>query len=215
MPTQRTPEPETARIAPGELRSLQLCLGFANTQKWHASAHPTEEIINYADLLDWAEASGLLKAAAKRRLSRLAAHDPPAAEAARQRAIELREAIYRIFTALVEKQTPSAADIACLNTALARALAHSQIVAVAEHFAWGWADTDSLDRVAWPIARSAGELLTSAWLDRVGQCADDRGCGWLFIDTSKNHSRRWCDINDCGNRAKARRHYQRVREQRA
>ena len=59
----------------------------------------------------------------------------------------------------------------------------------------------------WPVVQSAVDLMTSPELDRVGQCADDRGCGWLFVDTTKNRSRRWCDMRDCGNRAKARRHY--------
>jgi predicted RNA-binding Zn ribbon-like protein len=80
-------------------------------------------------------------------------------------------------------------------------------------FAWDWAeDPDSLDRVLWVVARSAGELLTSDQLDRVRQCADDRGCGYLFLDTSRNRSRRWCSMESCGNRAKARRHYQRQQQ---
>ena len=65
------------------------------------------------------------------------------------------------------------------------------------------------DRILWPVARSAGELLISDKLDRVRQCADDRGCGYLFVDTSRNRSRRWCSMESCGNRAKAHRHYQR------
>ncbi|MEO8392900.1 MAG: CGNR zinc finger domain-containing protein [Chloroflexota bacterium] len=63
------------------------------------------------------------------------------------------------------------------------------------------------------VALSAAELLISEAHDRIGQCADDRGCGWLFFDTSKNHSRRWCDMNDCGNRAKQHRHHERRKDQ--
>jgi predicted RNA-binding Zn ribbon-like protein len=63
----------------------------------------------------------------------------------------------------------------------------------------------------WPVVHSAAELLTSPHLDRVRQCADDRGCGFLFFDTSRNGSRRWCSMESCGNRAKARRHYQRTK----
>jgi len=49
-------------------------------------------------------------------------------------------------------------------------------------------------------------LLTSSQrLNQVRQCRGDN-CGWLFVDGSKNHSRRWCDMRDCGNRAKVRRH---------
>ena len=67
----------------------------------------------------------------------------------------------------------------------------------------------------WPIVESAAELLTSERRSRIGQCADDRGCGWLFLDATKNRSRRWCAMGDCGNRAKARRHYLRTRGRRA
>ncbi|MCB0153982.1 MAG: CGNR zinc finger domain-containing protein, partial [Anaerolineae bacterium] len=55
---------------------------------------------------------------------------------------------------------------------------------------------------------SAAELLTSDRLNRVGQCAGE-SCGWLFLDTTRNHSRRWCEMEHCGNRAKAKRHYRR------
>jgi predicted RNA-binding Zn ribbon-like protein len=73
---------------------------------------------------------------------------------------------------------------------------------------------DAADRPAEarPIALSAAELLISEERERIGQCADDRDCGWLFLDNSKNRSRRWCYINDCGNRAKQRRHYERTRK---
>ena len=68
------------------------------------------------------------------------------------------------------------------------------------------------ERVLWPVVWSAANLLTSRILERVGQCADDRGCGWLFMDLSRNRSRRWCDMKDCGNRDKVRRYYARKRE---
>jgi predicted RNA-binding Zn ribbon-like protein len=63
----------------------------------------------------------------------------------------------------------------------------------------------------WPVVRDAADLLTSKELNRVGRCADER-CGWLFVDTSRNRSRRWCSMESCGNRAKARRHYRKSRD---
>jgi len=57
--------------------------------------------------------------------------------------------------------------------------------------------------------------LTSEELDRVRECADDRGCGYLFMDTSRNRSRKWCDMRGCGNRAKAQRHYRRTQAETA
>ena len=88
-------------------------------------------------------------------------------------------------------------------------MAKSSIVRVGERFAWDWTPENALDRVLWPVVRDAAELLSGEDLDRVGRCAD-ANCGWLFLDTSRNHSRRWCSMKDCGNRAKARRHYQRT-----
>jgi len=64
----------------------------------------------------------------------------------------------------------------------------------------------------WPVTRAAVDLLLSDSLAQVGQCADDRGCGLLFIDTSRNHSRQWCSMDACGNRAKAQRHYRRSKK---
>ncbi len=68
----------------------------------------------------------------------------------------------------------------------------------------------ALDTVLWSVARSSAELLISEDLMRVKECPENDGCGWLFVDTSRNHKRRWCDMEGCGNRAKARRHYERI-----
>jgi predicted RNA-binding Zn ribbon-like protein len=204
-----------SEIERAQLPEFQHCLDFVNTVKWHASARPIDEIASYAALLDWARTSGLVDAARAQQLQALASQQPALAEEALRRARALREVIYRIFAAVAGAQPPAPDDLARLNIALAEALAHARIEFIAGDFVWGWARGGAaLDSLLWPIARSAADLLTSRWRGRVGQCADDRGCGWLFIDTSKNHSRRWCDINDCGNRAKARRHYQRVRDNR-
>jgi predicted RNA-binding Zn ribbon-like protein len=120
--------------------------------------------------------------------------------------------MYHLFSAQAHGHTADPADVAVINEALAVAMAHARLSVTAEGFAWNWAGEDcteavELDQMVWPVVQSAVDLLTSPELDRVGQCADDRGCGWLFLDMTKNRSRRWCDMRDCGNRAKARRHY--------
>jgi predicted RNA-binding Zn ribbon-like protein len=161
------------------------------------------------------------------RLLKEAARRPVDATAVLERAIALREAIYRIFSAISHERPLQAADLATFNAELSRALAQSRIVSTlrqpfdgaqdkaqdtaAEGFAWDWAGAgEALDQMLWPVVHDAAGLLTSEELDRVGQCADDR-CGWLFLDTSRNRSRRWCSMEDCGNRAKARRYYERKR----
>ena len=189
----------------------QLSLGFANTADWHASDHPVEFLTSYSDLVAWSQHVGILTDHRAQRLLKEAARRPVDASAVLERAIALREAIYRIFSAISHGRPPQAADLAIFNAELSGALAQSQIVSTAEGFAWDWAGAeDALDGMLWPVVHDAAGLLTSEELDRVGQCADDR-CGWLFLDTSRNRSRRWCSMEDCGNRAKARRHYERKR----
>jgi len=76
--------------------------------------------------------------------------------------------------------------------------------------AWRWefVDGEELDSMLWPIVRDAAELLTSRDFDRVTECSGS-DCTWLFADKSRNRSRRWCDMAECGNRSKARRFYRR------
>jgi predicted RNA-binding Zn ribbon-like protein len=186
-------------------------LDFANTADWHASDHPVELLTSYSDLVAWSQRMGILTEHQAQHLLEEAAHRPVDATVVLERAIALREAIYRIFSAISHGHSPQAADLATFNAELSGALAQSRIVSTAEGFAWDWAGAeDALDQMLWPVLHDAAGLLTSEELDRVGQCADDR-CGWLFLDTSRNRSRRWCSMEDCGNRAKARRYYERKR----
>lgn len=193
------------------LETGYLCLDFANTLDMHASDEPVESLFSYEDLVSWAADVGVLGPAMQEDLVRTAEQRQEEAGAVYARSIELREAIYRIFSAIAAQQSPGSADLAVLNRALAGASAHQVIVAAGDGYEWAWqaGDAQDLDQMLWPIARSAADLLTSADLDRVRECADEDGCGWLFYDTSRNRSRKWCSMESCGNRAKARRHYHR------
>ncbi len=186
-----------------------LCLDFANTLEMHASDHPQETLHNYADLVAWADDSGILTSHETKKLLEAAQGKPIAAQQVLEQALGLRDVIYRIFAALATGRSPADNELTVLNSALSNAMGGAQIVQIEESYQWQWElKKGALDSMLHPIVRSAAELLTSDDLRRVGQCADDRGCGWLFIDTSKNRSRRWCSMDDCGNRAKQRRHYQ-------
>lgn len=194
-----------------DFESGELCLDFANTSDWHASEHPQERLRSYADLLAWGEAAGILSADQATRLRQMALQQPEVATVAHRRAIELREAIYRIFSNHYRRGAIDPADLQTLNAFLTEALPHLRLVQDRDGFTWSWeAEADALDRVLWQVARSAAELLTSATLERVRECEDDRGCGYLFVDTTRNRSRRWCSMESCGNRAKQRRHYARL-----
>ncbi len=194
----------------------ELCLDFANTADWHASGSPVELLRTYRDLVTWSRQVGLLNAAAGGRLLHEAGRRPADADAVLKRAIAIREAIYGIVLALLEQRPPAASVLKIFNRELKTAFRHLQVVPRPQGLTWNWiAGSRNLEAMLWPILRSAAELLTSERRARIGQCADDRGCGWLFLDNTKNRSRRWCEMGDCGNRAKAHRHYQRSRVLRA
>ncbi len=182
-------------------------MDFANTLDWHASDRPHETLHRYEDLLEWVHAHGVLSRDRIDVLARRARREPQAAAAVYRRATALREAIYRIFVDRITGSVPAHGDIRLLNEELQRALPHYRVEVAADGPAWRLAaDGAEFDAPLWPIVQSAAELLLSENLrDRVGQCADPEGCGWLFLDLSKNRSRRWCSIQDCGNRAKQRR----------
>jgi predicted RNA-binding Zn ribbon-like protein len=194
-----------------KLETERLCLDFTNTVNWHASAQPVEGLPEYGDLLSWAEKVGLLTETEAQRLKRQAARRPAEASAVLARAHSLREALYRLLTATAHGDPANSADLDLINDELPRALAQARLAPAGAGYALRWpAAPDALDRMLWPVAYSAAELLAQPdLLSRVGECADDRGCGYLFLDMTKNRSRRWCDMKDCGNRAKARRHYER------
>lgn len=202
------PSPIGKKLVAGEL-----CLDFANTAEWHASDTPIELLRTYRDLVTWSQRVGLLDAETAGRLLREVRKHPADAAAVLTRAIALREAIYGIVLAILQRRPPDASILQGFNRELRTAFRHLQVVPRPGGLAWNWDFADRhFEAMLWPVVRSAAELLTSERHARIGQCADDRGCGWLFLDTTKNRSRRWCAMGDCGNRAKARRYYRRSRE---
>jgi predicted RNA-binding Zn ribbon-like protein len=208
-----SPTGASARISDLSLLGGRLCLDFANTLDWRASEHPLEYLTSYAALATWGEHAGALSAAAAEQLRTAAERRPEEATTTLRDALALREAIWRIFVALAHSERPPAGDLERLNVMLGEALRHAQIAPAAgatSPYMWDWEERgDALGRPLWPVVRSAADLLTSDDAGRAQECLGD-GCGWLFLDTSKNHSRRWCAMRGCGNRAKARRHYQRA-----
>ena len=187
-----------------------LCLDFANTLHDRSST-PRELLNSYTDLVQWGQEAGILSESEAEQLTAEAAHLPEEAEHVRQQAIELREAIYHIIYTQLYYSTPEAQALALLNSWLPRAMVKASHSSTGNSFTWDWEyENVALNRILWPIARSAAELLTGEELASVKMCAADN-CNWLFLDTSKNHTRRWCDMKSCGNRAKVKRHYKKGR----
>jgi predicted RNA-binding Zn ribbon-like protein len=191
---------------------LTLCFDFANTVSWRTGEQPREKLTSYAGLLAWATRTGILPDRSMRQMLASAQRSPARAAAVLKRAVSVRESIYRTFAAIAAGRRVPMRDLMAVNHAIRESLSRLEVASRAGGFSWQWAThPDALDQILWPIARSAAELLTSSDLERVRLCAGP-GCGWLFLDRSRNRSRKWCDMSDCGNRAKARRHYERARQ---
>lgn len=179
----------------------RVCLDFANTANRPDGRTPVDEKLgSYADLVAWAERMTILPPAGVARLVARASADGEGAERVVAQARALREAIYHVFAS----DPPAADDIDVLGRWAAKAASERRLVPAGDGWAFAWSDSDALDSVLWPVAFAAAELLVSEDRVRVKPCAADT-CNWLFLDRSRNRSRRWCDMKDCGNRAKAKR----------
>jgi predicted RNA-binding Zn ribbon-like protein len=189
-----------------------LCLDFCNTVGGKRGGIAREKLHSLNDFIAWAEQAKLVKPAQAENLKRYAASHPSEAAELLSRATELREAIFHIALSAADEKIPQHADLSRLNSEIRAGLSRLSISPSndGKGYAWQWSENDlKPEHLLAPIARSAAELLVQPDLvAKVHQCQGDN-CGWLFVDCSKNHSRRWCDMRDCGNRAKVRRHRKR------
>lgn len=191
----------------------KLCLDFANTVEPRHGDDRHDYLAGYPDLVRWSEHAGALSEEEARRLLLVGEARPAEAAHTFEWALALRETIYRGFSAVAYGGRVEEADLKMLTSAHLEALAHYRIVPAGEGFEWKAAGIDGLGRPLWRVSLSATELLTGGELDRVKACpAGEGGCAWLFVDESKNKSRRWCSMESCGSRAKMRRMYARRRE---
>ena len=167
--------------------SLDFCNSVSPTRR------PTlrDRIENPDEFLSWAQRAGckLDKKPARRTLAQL--H-------------RLRGALIGIFHALAEQRTPADADFGVLNEELAEARAAERLVSAGSGYEVEDVSPQLIDRFRHAIARDAAALLTGD-LRRVKRCPS-HDCLWLFHDDSKNLSRRWCAMDDCGTLAKVRRY---------
>jgi predicted RNA-binding Zn ribbon-like protein len=168
-----------------ELSGGNLCLDFINTVSDRAG-EPREHVETYGDLLEFARQAGAMPPAEVEELAAEATSDPAYATRVNAQALRTREVLYRIFRTIATENMPGDRDLAALNSILVDGLAKARLI------------------------REGDAYLASGRLDRIRLCGSDT-CEWLFLDESRNRSRRWCDMSTCGNREKARRHYEKAR----
>ncbi len=184
-------------------------LDFCNTLGGRLSGPWDDEwLVTPADLAGWCAHVGLLPPPTARRIERAAAGAPRDAEAVLQRALGLREAGYRVLAAVARDLTPPAPDLGILRDAHRDALGHAALVPSGARLDWRWPAGDALELPLWAVVQAMIDLLRSDRLDRLKQCAN---CRWLYLDASRNRSRRWCSMAHCGTSAKIEARRERAR----
>jgi predicted RNA-binding Zn ribbon-like protein len=188
-----------------DLSAGALCLDLINTRQGRADATPREDLADYHALVRFVLESEVIGADQAVALGALADADPTAAHTVLARARAFREGLHGLFSAGIADETPAETDLLAVNHELRAALAHVWMAPEDTGFRMTFGpDARDMAVPLWLAARSAFDLLRSPDLDRVRECAN-HDCGWLFLDLSRNRSRKWCDMNTCGNRAKVRR----------
>lgn len=192
-----------------ELDAGCTCLDFANTLTLDS-----DHLNSYADLVAFADQARLITPDAAAWMHARAERDEHRADDVLVRARWLRQAIRGIFGNLAAGETPRELDLDMLNRDLAESMAHARVLPDGSGgYRWGWSGRE-LHMLLWPITRSAADLLTSDEQRRLVRECGASDCRWLFLDNTRNRSRQWCSMQSCGNREKARRHYQRLRARR-
>jgi predicted RNA-binding Zn ribbon-like protein len=191
-------------MKPFELLADHVALDFVNTLDGRFAARgPTELLTSYDRLLAFSEQAGLLNSLEARRLKRAAQESNT--QQALKHAKELREALFTVFAAASRDAPPSDEALDILNQWLAEDRPARVVAWEDGHFAWQTEGGDlDLATLLGRIAEAAAELLTSPDVHHIKECGSPT-CRWLFLDRTRNHSRRWCDMRTCGNRIKARR----------
>jgi predicted RNA-binding Zn ribbon-like protein len=186
-----------------------LALDFQNTVSWSSAGLAEERLRSYADLAAWAAEARLLPRA--QAMLEVAARHPRSASRAFAEAYRLRRELHNVLSAVAKGRPPEEGAMRGLNVAISRALRRRRLELKGGRFDWRWQGIDSGLRLpVLEVAWSAARLLPSADMADLRACANDE-CGWLFIDRSRRHNRRWCEMGACGSRDKAKRYYRKVR----
>jgi predicted RNA-binding Zn ribbon-like protein len=196
------------------LHGGSLCLDFVNTLAWRSSGQPNDRLQNLDDLLAWSIYVGLLSPDKVQELYPKSQKDKLLATEVIEEALLLRESIHQIFSAIIVHREPDNIDIATLRTIFAQAVLRADLIDVGKRYVWQVPPhVNDLRVISWSVSISAIELTTSEEVNRVRECQNE-GCGYLFVDRTRNGSRLWCTSDVCGNRARVRRYYDRNRENR-
>jgi len=194
-------DPEKHKLIGGEL-----CLEFLNTKNGHRCSQFNEYLETYQDILLWSRHTGILSKKGVHMLQESSIRHPESADRIHQKTVLLRYDLFDIFSAVILKKTPPENALDNLTTHHIEGVMDSKLVASTDRCRWTLKSDDAMDRMLRPIVLSAVRLLTDKKLKLVKQCSGT-DCDWFFLDTSRNYKRRWCSMEDCGNRFKMKQRY--------
>ena len=181
-----------------------VALDFVNTLGGRPDEPDDEYLHSYADLVAWTRHVGLLEETAATHLMAAAGRDAATAQVVLSTSRQMRESLDRLLRNRIDPPPGGSDNGASVHTAYLSAIAHAVPDVGSTPLRWTWRDdTEDLERPLWPIAVAAVDLLMNSPLHLLGRC---QHCRWLFLDTSRQHNRRWCSMNDCGAMMKMRRY---------
>jgi len=204
---------ETSRAGSLPLIGKELALDFANTASGRGTVTHRDHLVQPEHVVAWACHAKVMTAADGEKALQALARGRRSAARLLASALALRDLIYAIGAAVAARRAPEEKFVQQLTRMHGECIARARLVPLAGTFVWTWNPTETpAEAILGPITLSALTLLTQSDLSRIKRCAGD-SCGWLFFDTTKNKSRRWCEMEVCGNRAKQRRfHVRHVRD---
>jgi predicted RNA-binding Zn ribbon-like protein len=181
-----------------------LALDFVNTQTGPPDGPADGDALGgYDDLLSWSRHMGTMGERQAEALALISRARPAAASEAFRKAVGTRSYLWEIFATLARQQEPPVSLLDLLRDDAASSVRYARLARTAGGFGWDWATCDDLRAPLWPVVQAAADLLRSGPVTSVKRCG---ACRFLFVDTSKNGSRRWCSMEDCGKTAKMRRY---------
>lgn len=187
------------------------CFDFINTVHSRVEEERHEYLETYADLLEWCRYTELLPEERLKILSKQAKGDLQEARKAMTEIIDAREMLYRFFSAVAAGETIASQDLGAFNSRLSESLSKLRFTADDGKLHPGWKTGDpDFGEPLWRVMKSAYDILTEEPFDRIKEC---EACGWIFLDQSKNKSRRWCSMQTCGSIHKAKKYYRRKKRE--
>jgi predicted RNA-binding Zn ribbon-like protein len=191
--------------SPEDFVGGELCLEFTNTVGDHSKTRGVEWLTDWDALLDWAGAAGGLEATEAQQLRKIGRRDPAAAGRSLQRLLTFRNLLFRVLSTLAAGRTPVPDDLRAVEVAVLGALRAAHLIQQNQTFRWAVLPSETT--MSTPLGRIALSTLRLLQGDDLARLRECQRCSWLFLDRSKNHGRRWCRADGCGNRARVARHY--------